>query len=150
MSQEPASNQRPAAQTGSLTGYDAAPPMRSAYPSAADGGFQTEPVRQPEPGAAPGPGYGDPGQDQAAAAAPDWMWMLIPVVLALVLGLGTVVAVSQWPVVITVAVAVVAVALTAAVLGWAVADTVRRSVLIAAAGPVGVLIGYWVIVMFRG
>lgn len=164
MSQEPTSRQDPTPITPQdptgpeggagpheatgLTGYAPAPPMRSAYPTAAEGGFHADPVHQPPAGAPPGPGYGDRSSQTAAAPAGTGAWMLLGVLAALLLGLGTLLALDQWPPVTTVAVGVLGLAV--GVLSWPARVTIRRAVLIAAAGPVGVLIGYWVIVLFRG
>lgn len=166
--------------------YAAAPPLRSAYPTAAEGGFRIDPVQPPEAGESPGPGYaGDdqtlaPGPGEAttgligAPSGPDGApgdggaaqpfgaveerrgpevpeqatWMLMPILIGLVLGLAAIVGLGAWPPVVSAAIVVLIAA--AAVLSWQAGAVVRRSVLIAAAGPAGVLIGYWVFTLFRG
>ncbi|MGC0271775.1 hypothetical protein ACO0LV_02110 [Pseudactinotalea sp. Z1739] len=166
--------------------YAAAPPLRSAYPTAAEGGFRIDPVQPPDAGDPPGPGYagdektsapgpgetptgvigapsrpdgapGDAGaaqpfgadQERSGPEVPEQAaWMLMPILIGLVLGLAAIVGLGAWPPVVSAAIVVLIAA--AAVLSWQAGAVVRRSVLIAAAGPAGVLIGYWVFTLFRG
>src|SRR5699024_10955816 len=101
--------------------------------------------------APPGPGYGDPATGADAPVGPGGQgmaWMVLPILLALLLGLGTILGLMRWPALITVIATVVAAA--AAVLSFATGPAMRRHLLVVAAGPLGVLVGYWVVMFFRG
>lgn len=92
------------------------------------------------PGSATRPTQREPAEGESSQIA-------VGAVLAVVLGGITLLGFALLPAVATVAVLVVIAA--AVVLSWPAAAGLRRTVLLALAGPAGVLLGYWLVHLLR-